>query len=134
MRRSIVVAAFWLLAPSAAMAAGADVAEPGASPGRPSVLIPMYALSFALQGYDAYSTTSIVTAGGRELNPVMNVVVKSPAAFTTVKLGAAVATCVLSEHLWRSHHRAAAVALMTATNIGLSLVAVNNAHILSSIK
>jgi hypothetical protein len=101
---------------------------------RPSALVPMYALSFVLQGYDAYSTVSALKAGGREANPMMQSVVGSPVAFTAVKVGTAAATFLLSERLWKTHHRGAALAVMVASNIGMSMVAVNNARVLSSLK
>jgi hypothetical protein len=101
---------------------------------RPSALMPLYALSFGLQGYDAYSTLSALKAGGREANPMMQSVVGSPVAFTAVKVGTAAATFMLSERLWKTHHRSAAVAVMALSNIGMSMVAVNNARVLSSLK
>jgi hypothetical protein len=101
---------------------------------RPGALMPMYALSFALQGYDAYSTLTALKAGAREANPMTQPVAGNPVAFTAVKVGTAAATFMASEHLWKTRHRAAAVAVMAASNIGMSLVAVNNARVLSSLK
>jgi hypothetical protein len=101
---------------------------------RPSALMPLYGMSFALQGYDAWSTLSALKAGGREANPMMQSAVGSPVAFTAVKVGTAAATFLASERLWKTHHRAAAVAVMAVSNIGMSMVAVNNARVLSSIK
>jgi hypothetical protein len=101
---------------------------------RPGALMPMYALSFALQGYDTYSTLSALKAGGREANPVTHQVVGSPVAFTAVKVGTVAAVFMASERLWKTRHRAAAVAMMAGSNIGMSLVAMNNARVLSSLK
>jgi hypothetical protein len=104
------------------------------STGRPNVLVPMYAMAFALQGYDAYSTLSALKGGAREANPMMQSVVGSPVAFTAVKVGTAAATFMASERLWKSHHRTAAVAVMAVSNIGMAMVAANNARVLSSLK
>ena len=125
-RLHIIAAALFLIATNHVLAADGSDSAPHAPAARPSMLMPMYAVTFALQGYDAFSTTTLVNSGARELNPVMSAVVKSPAAFTAVKLGAATATCILSERLWKTHHRTAAIALMTASNIGLAVIATNN--------
>jgi hypothetical protein len=101
---------------------------------RPGALMPMYVLSFALQGYDAYSTLTALKAGAREANPVMQSVVGNPVAFAAVKVGTAAAAFMATEHLWKTHHRTAAVAVIAASNIGMSLVAVNNARVISSLK
>jgi len=101
---------------------------------RPAALMPMYAMTFALQGYDAYSTLTALKGGAREANPMMQSVVGSPVAFTAVKVGTAAATFLASERLWKSNHRAAAVAVMAASTIGMSMVAVNNARVVSGLK
>jgi len=124
--RHIIAAILLLIATTPVLAADSSDASSTSVSARPPALMPMYAVSFALQGYDAYSTITLVNAGNRELNPVVNAVMKNPPAFAAVKLGAAAATCLLSERLWKTHHRTAAVVLMTASNIGLAIVAANN--------
>jgi len=45
---------------------------------RPSLLPSLYIAAAALQGYDAYSTLSVLKSGGVEANPLMKTVTKSP--------------------------------------------------------
>ncbi len=141
MRRYLAAALLSLMTATPVFAA--DAADSAAEPAfatttfssqRPGALMPMYAMSFALQGYDAWSTLSALRAGGREANPMMQSVVGSPVAFTAVKVGTAAATFLASERLWKTHHRTAALAVMAVSNIGMSMVAVNNARALSSLK
>src|SRR5262245_36671854 len=48
---------------------------------RPSALRPLYAASVTLQAWDTYSTIDGIGRGAAEMNPLMNLVVKNPAAF-----------------------------------------------------
>ena len=102
--------------------------------GRPSVLPALYVTSAALQGYDAYSTLSALRNGGREANPMMQSVTKSPAAFVAMKAGVTTASIVAAEQLWKGHHRMGAIGMMVASNVMMGMVAAHNTHVLSSLK
>lgn len=102
--------------------------------GRPSMLPALYATSAALQGYDAYSTLTALKNGGREANPLMKGIVKSPAAFVAMKAGVTMASIMASEQLWKNHHRVGAIGLMVASNLMMGFVAKHNAQVLSTLK
>jgi hypothetical protein len=101
---------------------------------RPGALPAMYAASVALQGYDAYSTLTALKAGGVEANPMMKTLTKSPAAFIAIKAGTAALSIMAAENMWKSGHKAAAIGVMVASNIAMSVVAANNARVLSQMK
>lgn len=101
---------------------------------RPAALPAMYAASVALQGYDAYSTLTVLKAGGVEANPMMKTITKSPAAFIALKAGTAALSIMAAENMWKSGHKAAAIGVMVASNVAMSFVAANNARVLSQIK
>ena len=102
--------------------------------GRPSMLPALYATSAALQGYDAYSTLTALKHGGREANPLMKGIVKSPAAFVAMKAGVTMASIMASERLWKNHHRLGAIGLMVASNLMMGVVAKHNSQVLSTLK
>ena len=102
--------------------------------GRPSMLPALYATSAALQGYDAYSTLTALKNGGREANPLMKGIVKSPAAFVAMKAGVTMASIMASEQLWKTHHRMGAIGLMVASNLMMGFVAKHTAQVLSTLK
>src|SRR4051812_12579483 len=54
---------------------------------RPAVLPALYVGAALLQGYDAYSTLAVLQHGGAELNPMVQMLTKSPAAFIGLKAG-----------------------------------------------
>jgi len=85
-----------------------------------------------LEGYDAYSTLSVTGRGGVEANPLMRGVVSHPALFIGMKAGITGASIYAAEHLWREHHRGAAIALMAVANGVMAVVAVNNASALNA--
>lgn len=97
---------------------------------RPSVLPSMYVSLAALQGYDTYSTLRAVKLGAVEANPMMAGIVGHPAAFIAVKSGVTVASIYAAEHLWKSGHRAEAIAMIAVTNGLMTAVAVNNANVM----
>jgi hypothetical protein len=101
---------------------------------RPSLLPALYATSAALQGYDTYSTLNALKNGGREVNPLMKNLVKSPAAFVAMKAGVTTASIMAAEQLWRNNHRMGAIGLMIASNVMMGMVAKHNASVLSSLK
>lgn len=102
--------------------------------GRPSMLPALYATSAALQGYDAYSTLTALKSGGREANPLMKGIVKSPAAFVAMKAGVTMASIMAAESLWKNNHRFGAIGLMVASNLMMGVVARHNAQVLSNLK
>jgi len=102
--------------------------------GRPSMLPALYATSAALQGYDAYSTLTALKHGGREVNPLMKGIVKSPAAFVAMKAGVTMASIMASERLWKSQHRLGAIGLMVASNLMMGMVAKHNSQVLSTLR
>ena len=127
-----------------AMLAAVEAAAPAASPdfatrssfshGRPTLLPALYAASAALQGYDAYSTLTVLKNGGREANPFMKNVTKSPAAFIAVKAGVTAATIMAAERLWKDNHRVAAIGAMVVSNVAMGMVAAHNSRVLSTLK
>ena len=102
--------------------------------GRPSILPALYVSSAALQGYDAYSTLTALKNGGREVNPLMQGIVKRPAAFVAMKAGVTMASIMAAESLWKNHHRFGAIGLMVASNLMMGVVAKHNAQVLSTLK
>lgn len=101
---------------------------------RPMVLPALYAGSAILQGYDAYSTLSVLKNGGVEANPMMKSVTQSPVAFVAVKASIAAASIMASERLWKDNHRVAAVLTMVATNGLMGMVAAHNSSVLHRIQ
>src|SRR5690349_19821482 len=58
-------------------------------PRRPTLLPALYAGSALLQGYDAYSTLTVLKHGGVEANPMMKTLTKNPGVFIGLKAGVA---------------------------------------------
>ena len=101
---------------------------------RPAVLPALYASSAVLQGYDAYSTLTVLKHGGVEQNPLMRGVVKSPAAFVALKAGMATASIMAAEHMWKRNNRVGAILTMVATNSAMAMVAAHNARVLRQVR
>ncbi len=101
---------------------------------RPSALPSLYMASAALQGYDAYSTLRALQGGAVEANPLMQHVVKSPAAFIGVKASVTVLSIVAAEKMWKRGNRMGAIGVMVASNVAMGFVAANNARVLSSLR
>jgi Domain of unknown function (DUF5658) len=96
------------------------------SPSRPAALPALY-ISFAvLQGLDAHSTLTAVSAGGREVNPAVRDLVTQPASFVGAKIAATAGTLYLAERLWKKKHRTAAVVLMVAINTAYGVIVAHN--------
>ena len=132
---ALVIAPATIAAAAASTAANVDVATRSDwKYGRPSMLPALYATSAALQGYDAYSTLTALKNGGREANPLMKGIVKSPAAFVAMKAGVTMASIMASEQLWKNNHRFGAIGLMVASNMMMGVVAKHNAQVLSNLK
>ena len=132
---ALVIAPATIAAAASSTAANVDVATRSDwKYGRPSMLPALYATSAALQGYDAYSTLTALKHGGREANPLMKGIVKSPAAFVAMKAGVTMASIMASERLWKNHHRLGAIGLMVASNLMMGVVAKHNSQVLSTLK
>lgn len=101
---------------------------------RPGLLPALYVGSASLQAFDAYSTLSVLEAGGREQNPLMKGVVKSPATFIAVKAGITAVSIVAAERLWKNNNRLGAVLLMAASNGMMAYVAAHNASVLARVR
>lgn len=132
---ALVIAPTTIAAASSSVAANVDVATRSDwKYGRPSMLPALYATSAALQGFDAYSTLTALKNGGREANPLMKGITKSPVAFVAMKAGVTMASIMASEQLWKTHHRVGAIGLMVASNLMMGVVAKHNAQVLSNLK
>ena len=132
---ALVIAPATVAAVASSTAANADLAtRSNWKYGRPSMLPALYATSAALQGYDAYSTLTALKSGGREANPLMKGITKSPAAFVAMKAGVTMASIMASEQLWKNNHRMGAIGLMVASNLMMGVVAKHNAQVLSNLK
>jgi hypothetical protein len=98
------------------------------------VLPALYGMSAALQGFDAYSTLSVLKHGGMEANPVMKGITKSPIAFIGLKAGVTAMSIVAAERMWKNNNRVGAIVTMVVTNGLMSAVAANNAKVLSRVR
>ena len=101
---------------------------------RPMMLPALYAGTAALQGYDAYSTLSVLKRGGLEANPMMKTLTKSPIAFIALKAGMATMSIVAAERMWKNHNRVGAVATMLVSNGFMAYVAAHNAGVLKKMQ
>jgi len=122
-------------------AAGDETAAPAAAPAiavsgkvsaalsRPKALPALYASYAALQAFDVYSTRQALARGATEANPLMQGVVGNTGAFVAVKATVAVATIMAAERLWKTN-KAAAIAVMVASNGVAAIVAARNASVL----
>jgi hypothetical protein len=104
------------------------------TPKRPAPLLALYGTSALLQGYDAYSTLTVLKGGGVEANPVMQSLTKSPAAFIGLKAGMTVLSIMAAEKMWKNHNRVGAMVTMIVSNGLMAAVAANNAKVLSRVR
>jgi hypothetical protein len=100
---------------------------------RPMLLPALYAGSALLQGYDAYSTLTVLKAGGMEANPMMKAITKSPVAFIGLKAGMATLSIMSAERMWKRGNRIGAVATMVASNLFMGYVAAHNARVVAQV-
>jgi len=134
------------LVPAAAIAAASTMAQradltaadldprAASTPRRPRGLPALYAGSALLQGYDAYSTLTVLKHGGVEANPVMRGVTTHPAAFIGLKAGVTAMSIMAAERMWKNNNRLGAVLTMAAMNSMMALVAAHNAHVLAAVR
>ena len=97
---------------------------------RPAMLPALYVSSALLQGYDVYSTLAVLKHGGVEVNPMMQLLTKRPAAFIGVKAGIATMGILSAERMWKRGNRIGAVAAMVGSNVFMGYVASHNAKVL----
>lgn len=127
------------LAPALAAAATALAPAPALltaqprtpAPRRPALLPALYAGTALLQGYDAYSTLTVLQRGGVEANPLMRGLTARPAMFIGLKAGVATLSIVAAERMWKRGNRLGAVAAMVASNGFMAYVAAHNARVLA---
>ncbi len=127
-------AAALALAPRADTAAATQNARRAFEFRRPSLLPALYGTSAFLQGYDAYSTLTVLKHGGVEVNPVMTGITRHPAAFIGLKAGVTVMSIMAAERMWKNHNRVGAIVTMVASNSLMAMVAANNARVLSQVR
>jgi len=96
---------------------------------RPSALVPLYLLQGALQGVDAFTTIKGMKQGHAEQNPIFRG--QNAGVMLTTKLITTTSSIFLAEKMWKKN-RAAAIAIMVASNIVTSAVVANNYRTLSS--
>ena len=77
--------------------------------GRRQALLALHAVTGLVQIYDGISTLKVLQAGGYEANPLMRGAANNQRVLVATKIGAAGATMLATENLWRGHHRSAAV-------------------------
>jgi hypothetical protein len=123
------------LTPHADLAAASTFApRPSVGAGRPFALPALYAGSALLQGYDAYSTITVLKHGGVEANPMMKGITKSPVAFIGLKSGIAAMSILAAERMWKNNNRVGAVLTMVASNGMMAYVAAHNARVLAQVR
>lgn len=129
-----VTAAATVLAQRTDLIAKINFAPRTDSARRPLVLPSLYAASALLQGYDAYSTLTVLKRGGAEANPLMKSITKHPAAFIGLKAGVTVLSIMAAERMWKDHNRLGAVLTMVASNGFMAMVAAHNASVMANMK
>lgn len=133
---TLTVAALPAYAADDSKAAAATIAVPARisqSLSRPAALPALYASYAALQAFDVYSTRQGLARGAREANPLMQGVVGNTTAFVAVKAGVGIATIMAAERLWKTN-KAAAIAVMVASNGVSAIVAARNARTLQQLR
>lgn len=101
---------------------------------RPMMLPALYVAQAALQALDAHSTSSALSRGGVEANPLMKGVVGNKGAMMAVKIGAAASTIWIAERMWKRGNRAGAIATMLIVNGLTAAVVANNYKVASSLR
>jgi hypothetical protein len=129
-----VTAAATSLAQRTDLTASINLAQRPQRARRPLALPSLYATSALLQGYDAYSTLTVLNHGGTEANPLMTSITKSPVVFIGLKAGATVMSIMAAERMWKDHNRVGAVLTMVASNGFMAMVAKHNASVMARVK
>lgn len=97
--------------------------------GRPAMLLSMYAAQGVLQGLDAYTTLKSLSAGNREMNPLLKS--GNPALIIGAKVAVSSLNIYLAEKMWK-RNRKAAIATMIVTNLMTSAVVIHNTRVINS--
>ena len=98
--------------------------------GRRPALLALHAVTGLVQIYDGISTLKVLQAGGYEANPFMRGAANNQRVLVATKIGAAGATMLATENLWRGHHRSAAVVVAVLANSAMFAVANHNSQVL----
>ena len=101
---------------------------------RGALLSSLYVSLAALNVYDAVSTKQGLAHGATESNPGMSGIVGNSTALWTAKAVTTASAVLLSEHLWKTHHKAGAIAVMVISNGLMSAVAAHNASVVNSLR
>ena len=101
---------------------------------RGALLSSLYVSLAALNVYDAVSTKQGLAHGAVESNPGMSGIVGNSTALWTAKAVTTASAVLLSEHLWKTHHKAGAIAVMVISNGLMSAVAAHNASVVNSLR
>lgn len=101
---------------------------------RGALLSSLYVSLAALNVYDVVSTKQGLAHGAMESNPGMSGIVGNSTAFWTAKAVTTASAVLLSEHLWKTHHKAGAIAVMVISNGLMSAVAAHNASVVNSLR
>ena len=109
---------------------GSELSRSPSELSRPQTLPALYVSLSALQIYDGYSTLKGVNDGAREGNSIVAGFAGNPTAVWTIKAGSTACAIYFAEHLWRTHRRGQAIAVMLASNTVMSVVAARNAAVL----
>ena len=145
MTRTIAVAVVLSMTVAVVPAHADENAAPSAAPtiavaapisqrlNRPKTLPALYASYAALQALDVYSTKAALSRGAREANPLMQGAVGDTSSFVALKSAVAITTIVSAERLWKKN-RAAAIAVMVASNGVAAIVATRNARTLKQLR
>ena len=129
-----VTAAATTLAQRTDLAATINLAPRLQKSDRPLALPALYVGSALLQGYDAYSTLTVLKHGGTEANPLMKGITKSPVAFIGLKAGMTAMSIMAAEKMWKDHNRIGAVVTMVASNSVMAMVAAHNSRVMGQLK
>jgi hypothetical protein len=98
-------------------------------PGRPGLLMPLYAGHIALHGADLHSTFTALDRGLREANPLFS----DGNRFRMVGAKVAIsAVSIIATEKLRKRNPAAAVGLMVAANTGLTYLVARNYRLAAS--
>lgn len=100
---------------------------------RPIALPALYVSLAALQVFDGYSTTSGLSRGAQEANPMMQGPAGNKAAFWALKAGSTAASIWLAERMWKTN-RVGAIVTMVAVNGVMATVAARNASVLKTLR
>ena len=100
---------------------------------RGALLSSLYVSLAALNVYDAVSTKQGLAHGAMEGNPAMSGLVGNSTSLWAAKAVTTASTILLSEHLWKTHHKVGAIAVMVISNGLMSAVAAHNASVVNSL-